>query len=467
MSIGIVILAGGRGERMRMDIPKPMVSVGGKPLIDFPINESLLFLNKNNLKGGITSVTGYLHEMLDEYLKENFIENGVEMDLVLQREQLGTAHAIQMYVEQNKNAADYDYTLILCGDTPLIRERHLSKLWNILNQEKLDAVAASFLEDDPSGYGRIVEGDSGFHIVEEKDADEEIRKISEVNSGLYIVKTDFLLDNLREIDSDNKAGEFYLTDIFKDNRRVQAVLFDDPESFMGVNDVKQLEEAGLFLNFEKIDLLRNEGVRFIDSTTCYVDWDCSIGPDSVIHPNVIIRGRSRVDKNVVVESGCILTNSIVEEGGQLRPYSVLEEAHVGKNAMIGPFARLRPGADIGQESKVGNFVEIKKAVLDKGVKVSHLSYIGDAHIGENTNLGCGFITCNYDGANKNFTDIGENCFIGSDSQMIAPLKIEDDCYVGSGSTINKDLPKGSFAVSRSKQVTYKGMARKFLKKKGQ
>jgi bifunctional UDP-N-acetylglucosamine pyrophosphorylase/glucosamine-1-phosphate N-acetyltransferase len=338
-------------------------------------------------------------------------------------------------------------------------------MFTLLVNENLDGVAASFIEKNPTGYGRIVRGEKGFHIVEEKDADDEIQKITEVNSGLYILKTSYVLKHLDKIDSNNKSGEFYLTDVFKGGLNVKAQCFQDGDVFLGVNTLKQLESAEKALRCRKRNELRENGVRFIDSSHCYVDSDVEIGEGTVIYPNTFITGKTVIGKNVVIELGAQISNSIIEDEAKVLAYSILDGAHLHTRASAGPFARLRPGANIGPDAKIGNFVEIKKSVLDRGVKVSHLSYIGDAYIGEETNIGCGFITCNFDGVNKHITKIGKNSFIGSDSQTIAPVEIGDGCFVASSSTITKSMPDGSFAISRGQQVTKINMAKKFLKKK--
>ena len=311
----------------------------------------------------------------------------------------------------------------------------------------------------------LLEEKKGFHIVEEKDASDEIRKITEVNSGLYFLKTSYVLEHLKEIDSNNKSGEFYLTDVFKDGYNVKAHCFPEAEIFLGVNTLEQLEEAESALRSRKKRQLREAGVRFIDIAHCYIDSDVEVGEGSVIYPNTFITGKTKIGKNALIGMGAQIADSIVEDNAHVLAYSVLEGAHLHTKASAGPFARLRPGADIGPSAKIGNFVEIKKSVLGASVKVSHLSYVGDAFIGEETNIGCGFITCNFDGVHKHVTKIGKNCFIGSDSQTVAPVEIGDDCFVASSSTITKSMPNGSFAISRAQQVTKEDMAKRFIKKK--
>lgn len=461
LTIGAVILAAGEGKRLKLNAPKPLAPCLDKKLVDFPIRELKKFFSQNNLDGNMTAVIGHQRELVRSYIEKNHSE----VMFAIQENQLGTADALRAYFDSSPNTKNFDYTLVICADTPVVSANELSAMMALLKEKKLDAVAASFIEKNPKGYGRIVRGKIGFHIVEEKDATDEIREITEVNSGLYILKTSYVLEHLKAIDSNNKSGEFYLTDVFKDGLNVEAQCFSEAHTFLGVNNLKQLEEAEKALRKKIKQQFIEEGVRFIDSSHCYIDSEVEIGEGTVIYPNTFLTGKTKIGKNVVIGMGAQISGSIIDDNAQVLAYSVLEGAHLHTKASAGPFARLRPGADIGPEAKIGNFVEIKKSVLDRGAKVSHLSYVGDAFIGEETNIGCGFITCNFDGLNKHVTKIGKNCFIGSDSQTVAPVEIGDDCFVASATTITKSMPDGSFAISRGHQVTKEDMAKKFIKKK--
>jgi bifunctional UDP-N-acetylglucosamine pyrophosphorylase / glucosamine-1-phosphate N-acetyltransferase len=464
LTIGAVILAAGEGKRLKLDVPKPLAPCLDKKLVDFPIKQLKKFFSENNIDGKITAVIGHQRDQVRSYIEKNYPDIG----FAIQSEQRGTADALRAYFNSFDNqdiAKNFQYTLVICADTPVVSASELTAMLALLITENLDGVAATFIENNPKGYGRIVRGKSGFHIVEEKDASDEIRKITEVNSGLYILKTSYVLEHLKEVDANNKSGEFYLTDVFKDGLNVKAQCFPDGDVFLGVNTLKQLEDAEWALRDRKKNELRDNGVRFIDSAHCYIDSEVEIGQGTIIYPNTFLTGKTIIGKNVVIEMGAQITNSLVDDNAKVLAYSILEGARLHSNASAGPFARLRPGADIGPEAKIGNFVEIKKAVLNRGAKVSHLSYIGDAFIGEETNIGCGFITCNFDGVNKHITKIGKNCFIGSDSQTVAPVEIGDNCFVASSSTITKSMPNGSFAISRGQQITKIDMAKKFLKKK--
>ncbi|MGZ3788313.1 MAG: bifunctional UDP-N-acetylglucosamine diphosphorylase/glucosamine-1-phosphate N-acetyltransferase GlmU [Bacteriovorax sp.] len=461
LTIGAVILAAGEGKRLKLNAPKPLAPCLDKKLIDFPIKELKKFFSQNKIDGKITAVIGHQRELVRAYVEKNY----AEIAFAIQEKQLGTADALRSYFNSSDATKQFQYTLVICADTPVVSSIELSAMLSLLQEESLDGVAASFIENSPKGYGRIVRGAKGFHIIEEKDASDEIRKITEVNSGLYLLKTSYVLEHLREIDSNNKSGEFYLTDVFKDGYNVKAHCFPDADVFLGVNTLKQLEDAECALRERKKNELREAGVRFIDSNHCYIDSEVEIGEGTVVYPNTFLTGKTKIGRNVVIEMGVQITSSVVEDNAKVLAYSVLEAAHLRPKSSAGPFARLRPGADIGPEAKIGNFVEIKKSVLGANAKVSHLSYVGDAFIGEETNIGCGFITCNFDGVHKHVTKIGKNCFIGSDSQTIAPVEIGDDCFVASSSTITKSMPNGSFAISRGQQTTKEDMAKRFIKKK--
>jgi bifunctional UDP-N-acetylglucosamine pyrophosphorylase/glucosamine-1-phosphate N-acetyltransferase len=452
--ISLVILAAGKGTRLKMDIPKPLAPLADKTLIDYVLESCIEF-------GDINLVTGHQSGLIKEHITKNW--NNLSVNYIHQEEQLGTGHAVRMYFEQNKKASEYKYTIVACADTPLLTKDIFESLVNEI-KNGFDAVCATFIEENPIGYGRIIRAQKGFSIVEEKDANTEQKKINEVNSGLYIFNTAYLNDHIFKLNSDNKAGEFYLTDTCKQGANVKALIFEDKNAFLGVNDLYQLSVADQkYRNRNSKNLLLN-GVRIIDMAHTYV-YTKEIGIGTIIYPSVHIDSKTKIGKNVTIEPGCIIKDSIIEDGVYLKAYTYLTEAKIKKDAQIGPMAQIRPGSEIGEGSKLGNFVEIKKSKLDKKVSVSHLSYVGDAEIGSNVNIGCGFITCNYDGAKKHKTIIGEGSFIGSDCQMIAPVTIGKNAYVGSGSTINQDVPDDAFAIARERQVTKEGMAKRFIKKK--
>ena len=461
--INTVILAAGKGTRLKVNIPKPLCPILGRTLIDFVIDNLKNFTSDNNVDNHIGLVVGHEKEKVTKYVDDNFEELGKSFSW--QKEQLGTGHALQSFFKDNPNAWNNKFTLVVCADTPLIDKDIYSKIFKKIREDNIDAVCASFMTENPNGYGRIVKGEKGFKIVEEKDASDKEREITEVNSGLYIFRTEFLKQNISSLNTNNKSNELYLTDMFKIGSSVFCQRFKNEERFLGVNNLYQLSIAEQFLLAQNIKRFQMEGVRFLKPDSCYIENNVKIEPGVVIHANVSLYGNSQIKADCVIGSGSVLIDSYIDEKTYIKPNSHLEQAQVGRNCSIGPMARLREKSYISDNCKLGNFVETKKVQLSNGVKVSHLSYLGDAEVGENTNIGCGFVTCNYDGASKHKTLIGKNSFIGSDCQVIAPIRIGDEVYIGSGSTINKDIPTGDFAIARQRQVNKNGMAHKFLKKK--
>lgn len=460
--LAVVILAGGQGTRLKMNVPKALCPLLGKVLIDYVLKSVDDFQLESAQYTQISVVTGHLHEQVESYISERYSQ----VSFAFQKKQLGTAHALQSYFEGISNAWEHEYTLVTCADTPLIGADVFCSLLETMRKDKsLDAVVATFKAQNPFGYGRIVEGNIGLDIVEEKDASQEQKEINIVNSGVYLFKTEHIKKRLFDIANTNKSNEFYLTDLFKREYKVKALRFDDETRFLGVNNLVQLEAASSILQKRKIQELQEQGVRFINSSSCYIEQDVQISRGCAIYPNVVIEGETSIGEGVLVESGSVIKNSSIHAGVRIFANSYIEDATIGEACLIGPMARIRPGSEMGTRVKVGNFVETKKSKLREGVSVSHLSYIGDAEIGENTNIGCGFITCNYDGAQKHKTIIGKDCFIGSDTQVVAPITIGDGVFVASGSTINQDLPSDSFAIARARQITKEKLAKKFIKTK--
>lgn len=463
-TIGLVILAAGKGTRMKIETPKALAKTAGRCLLDYVVDAALEFAKISSLKAEIGLVVGHKKELLEEWLRQHPAKE--QLKTAWQREQNGTADALKACFNDLPHFWNFDYTLVACADTPMIQASEFCALFDALKSHAdLVGVAATFEAKNPKGYGRIIHGNQGFYIVEEKDADEKQRSITEVNSGFYILKTKHVKEVLSSISNDNKSGEFYLTDLFQDKYPVKAVKFPSEVPFLGINTLEQLADVTALLRERKIKQLMLDGVEFLNPATVHIDHEVQIGVGSVIYPNVTLMGKTQIGKSVTVESGAFIKNSLIHDQAAILAYSYLEEALVHNKATIGPMARLRPGADIGSESKIGNFVEVKKSKLAQGVKVSHLSYVGDAEIGENTNIGCGFITCNYDGVNKHKTKIGKNSFIGSDCQMVAPIEIGDEAFVAAGSTITKNVPDGSFGIARAQQMTKEGAAKRFLKTK--
>lgn len=462
-SIGSIILAAGKGTRFKSDVPKVMAPLLGKKVIDYIGAELKKFSQKiNRFENGL--VIGHQKELVEEHVQNEWKEQG-KINFAYQEQQLGTGHAVKTFLEQHGHYRDLDYILIMCGDTPLLTNDIFERLYQNIIDSNANGVVASFEPESPHGYGRIVRGSEATLIVEQKDCSEAQALVREVNAALYIVKADYLFANIDKLNTDNAAGEFYLTDLFSGQRNINYLKFENPESFTGINTLTQLSQVRTVLTQRLNQFWMEQGVDIIDPQRTIIEPSVCLSEGATLFPNVRLTGLTSVGRNSVIEDGCIVKDSKVGESVKVLGYSYLEQAEVGDQAAIGPYARLRPGANIGEECKIGNFVEVKKARLDKGSKVSHLSYVGDAEIGEGSNIGCGFITCNYDGANKHLTKIGKGSFIGSDVQTVAPVEIGDRAYVGSGSTINKNVPDDAFAIARERQVTKEGMAKKFLKSK--
>lgn len=464
-SFGLCILAAGKGTRMKTQIPKALAPLLGKKLVDFSILCLKDFALKEKATYKIGIVTGHMREEVENYISTNYNLAQEKIEFTIQEQQLGTADALKAYFKVN-GAKNFDYTIVMCADTPLIEASDLGlMLEEFKKNSKTNAVCATFQTKEPKGYGRIVRGKTGFHIVEEKDATDAERKITEVNSGMYIFKTSYILEKLSNISDKNKSKEFYLTDAFADEEIVTPLEFPDGEKFTGVNTLTQLDDVTFTLKSRKLKALQENGVFILDRLHTHLDWEVTVEPEAVLHPNIYLYGKTKIGAHVTIEPGTIIKNSTVEAGANILAHSYLEDAIIRQKADIGPFARVRPGSDVGEKSKIGNFVELKKAKLEKGVKISHLSYVGDAFIGEDTNIGCGFITCNYDGANKHITRIGKNTFIGSDCQAVAPIEIGDNAFVAAGTTITKSVPSEGFAIARAMITVKENMAKKFLKKK--
>ena len=461
--INMVILAAGKGTRLKISTPKPLLCALGKPLVDFITSELVHFSKISKLKSTFNFVVGHDKEAVQGHIESSC--EGLAPSFSWQKEQLGTGHALQTFFKQHPEAWDREYTLVACADTPLLTSDIFERLYSELSENQLDAVGATFEMKNPHGLGRIEHGETGYKIIEEKDASDSQREISEVNSALYIFKTAAIKASLSKLKSNNKAGEFYLTDLFQKEKKVKAVKFETPQVFLGVNTLVELEVVEKELLSRKINNMALSGVRFMNSNSVFIEDSVEIAPGTTIFSNVTLMGNTLIRRGTTIESGVVIKDSLIGENNLIKANSYIEGTKISPSCQVGPMARLREGTILHDNCKVGNFVEMKKAELQTNVKVSHLSYVGDAEIGENTNIGCGFITCNYDGKEKHKTQIGKNSFIGSDCQMIAPIEIGDDVFIASGSTINQNVPNGAFAIARQKQVTKEGAAKQFLKPK--
>ncbi len=465
--VGFAVLAAGKGTRMKSDHPKPLMPLLGRPLLDFIIEAIERFCLNVGVRGQLGLVVGHQKEKLQKY-SEGLSQKFPSLDIFCceQIEQNGTAGALASYFEHLEEKSP-EHMFVVCGDTPCLDSEILERMWKEFVSQKLSALCASFELDDPGSYGRIVRSPEkkGIQICEAKVANQNILSIKEVNSGLYLASTKFLKDRTSKVSQNAISKEFFLTDIFDFELGVEALHFAQSHLFQGVNDLFDLSAAQKHLLQRKIRNLIGSGVNIRDPERFYCEWDVEIDDGVQIHPGVSLYGATSIASGCILEEGVIIKHSKIGADCCILPYSLIEESQIGSSSQIGPFARLRPKTVLESDVKIGNFVETKKAHFGSGSKASHLSYIGDATIGKGSNLGCGFITCNYDGEKKHLTEIGEDVFIGSDCQLVAPVSIGDSSFIAAGSTICENVPPDSFAIARSRQSTREGMAKRFLKKK--
>lgn len=442
MKLKTLILAAGKGTRMKSELPKVIHKVNGISMI----SKIIKVLNGLEPEENIL-ILGHKKE---EVLKVV----GEEADYVVQTEQLGTGHAV---IQAKEKLADYDGdVMILCGDTPLLREETLRNLYNFHKESKAVTTILTSIYENPFGYGRIVK-ENGLvkAIVEEKEANEEIKKIKEVNAGVYCFNSKELFKALSKINNNNEKGEYYLTDVIGiqvgEDKKVQSFVLEDNMEILGVNSKVELAQASEVLRARKNLELMENGAILIDPKATYVEEDVKVGKDTVIYPGAVLQGNTLIGENCEIIGTTRIIDSVL--GNNIRiESSVIEESKIDDYVTMGPFAHLRPKSHLKEKVHIGNFVEVKKSTLEKGVKAGHLTYLGDAQVGEDTNIGAGTITCNYDGKNKFKTVIGKNSFIGSDSMLVAPVNIGENSLVGAGSVITKDVPENSLAVARSKQI---------------
>lgn len=452
--LAAVILAAGKGTRMKSAAPKVLHPICGQPMLRYPIAAAQQAGFEQ-----IAVVVGHQAEMVTQAF------SGEKVHWVEQTEQLGTGHALLCAAEALPGFTGT--LLLLCGDVPLLQADILEQVLQYHKNEKATVTVLTAEMQDPTGYGRIIRNqEQVMKIVEEKDATEDQRRINEINTGTYLFDAEFVFSALKNLKTDNAQGEYYLTDIVaaavSAGKKTRGVGIPDATQMMGINDRRQLAEAEAVMRWHINSELMLSGVSMIDPTTVYVDSTVEIGPDTVLHPNVQLHGATKIGSNCIIETGVVVVDSTVADGAHLKAGSAIEESQLGPDCKIGPMAHLRPGTVLVGSNKIGNFVETKKAVMGEGAQSSHLTYIGDAEVGKNVNFGCGTITCNYDGANKHKTTIEDDVFIGSDVQFVAPVTIGRNSLIGAGSTITKDVPADSLALSRCEQKVIEGWA---LKKK--
>lgn len=446
-----VILAAGEGKRMMSERPKVLHEICGRPLLGHVLSAL------ENLSTDKIVVVG--HGATE--VKAAFAHSA---QYVLQEEQLGTGHAVMQAVPLLSGRGE---VMVLCGDTPLLSSETLAGL---LKEHRQAAAAATVLTarvPNPSGYGRIIRSASGAleKIVEEKDAHAPEKAVAEINTGAYVFAAEALLDVLKRLSNKNAQGEYYLTDcialLIGKGLTVSSFCLEDYRHALGVNDRSQLAQAASLLRQQINQRLMVSGVTMVDPATTYVDIDVRIGADTVLLPNTLLRGTVEVGKGCTIGPNTEITDSIIGDCVTVR-HSVLSGCTLADNVTVGPFAQLRPATVLRQGVKVGNFVEIKKSDIGKNSKIPHLSYVGDAQVGSHANLGAGTIVVNYDGQEKHCTVIGDQVFVGCNSNLVAPVTIGKGAFVAAGSTITKDVPPGALSLARAKQVNKNGMAARFI-----
>lgn len=449
----VVILAAGKGSRMRSSLPKVLHKVANKSLLEHVL-DSALELNPERVHVVVGHGKDQVIKEFDSHPKKTLL-NWVE-----QTEQLGTGHAVAQAIP---NISDDASVLMLTADVPLIKPSTLISMVEAMQKSPLALLTA--VVDNPFGLGRILRDDTNVvtSIIEEKDASDSIRRICEINSGIICAHKDSLTQWLSKIDNDNAQSEYYLTDVVglahSSGVIIETMQPQKNIEINGINSRSQLALVERLYQLEQAECLMASGVTIIDPSRIDLRGDVTIGEDTVIDINAVIEGPTTIGRNVKIGPNCVIQASHIADDATIYANSVIEKSVLGEGVLVGPFARLRPGSELAKGVKIGNFVETKNAKLSEGVKVNHLSYVGDASVGNNTNIGAGVITCNYDGANKHQTTIGRDVFVGSDCQLIAPVSIGDGATIGAGSTINGNVGEGELAVSRSKQKKVTGWQR--------
>jgi bifunctional UDP-N-acetylglucosamine pyrophosphorylase/glucosamine-1-phosphate N-acetyltransferase len=447
--IHVVVLAAGQGTRMKSGLPKVLHPLAGMPLI-----EHVLKTAEAISPSTVTLIVGHAADAV-----RTFIGNRPNLDFVVQEPQLGTAHALQ---QAEARLAGLEGTVVLLsGDVPLLTSATLRRLIETHQGAHAAATVVTAIVERPYGYGRIVRTKGRIaRIVEERDASPEVRQVREINGGIYAFDLPPLFDALRGIASQNAQGEYYLTDLIAIYRRrklpVEALVVDNPAEIRGINSRTELAEVSRIVRQTKNEELMAAGVTIIDPATTYIDSDVEVGADTVIHPGVSIEGQSRIGAACEIQSHVRIVGSEIADRSVIHNFCLIIGSRIAEGASVGPFAHLRPETVVGEGAKIGNFVELKKTTLGPGSKANHLAYLGDATIGARVNVGAGTITCNYDGTHKHPTVIEDGAFIGSDTQLIAPVRIGKGAYVAAGSSITEDVPAGALGIARGRQTNIDG-----------
>ena len=442
-----VILAAGMGTRMKSKMPKVLHKVCGKPLSKWVIDAS-----KAAGADKVCAVVGHKAETVKEVL-------GDVCEFALQAEQKGTGHAVMQAIDVIKNSKGE--VVILNGDTPLITAETINKAIEYHKNNGNQATVITAILDDATGYGRIVRDNDGsvLKIVEQKDASEEEKKINEVNSGMYVFDAQSLVYALDKITTNNAQGEYYLTDtleiLLSAGKKIGGYAISDNDEIRGINDRVQLNEAENIMQKRINEYHMRNGVTMRNPESVYIEDGVEIGNDTEICQNVTIKSGTKIGSDCVIGSGSMLDRAVIHDGVDVLS-SVILESEVDEGTHVGPFAYIRPNCHVGKEVKVGDFVELKNSNIDDGTKISHLTYIGDSDVGKRVNFGCGTVTCNYDGKKKYRTTIGDDCFVGCNTNFVSPINVGDGVYIAAGSTITEDIPENSLSIARARQVNKEG-----------
>jgi bifunctional UDP-N-acetylglucosamine pyrophosphorylase/glucosamine-1-phosphate N-acetyltransferase len=447
-----IILAAGEGKRMKSGLPKVLHEIAGRPLVSWVVRTAL-----DAGASRCLVVVGHGRAEVERELRVSF---GDEVETVIQQRQNGTGDAVRCAIEAHRDLVGR--TAVLYGDCPLLPAALLRDLVHRTTEAGAYCGLVTASLADPTGYGRIVRNPAGdvARIVEDRDCSAAERAIHEVNPGLYAFETDFLREGIQQLDMDNAQGELYLTDVVElAAKRGKVINIEgDMSELTGINDRRELALAAATRRRAIAEELARKGVGVVDLDTLYVDAECEIEPGAMLGANVHLRGHCIVRAGAQIDVGCVLIDVVVEKDANVLPYTVATDSTIGEAAQVGPFSHLRPQSKLGPRSKVGNFSETKKTTLGEGSKVNHLSYVGDGVIGRGVNIGAGTIFCNYDGEQKHTTILEDDVFIGSDSQLIAPVTVKKGAYVASGTTVTRDVPEDALAVARTKQENKEGYA---------
>jgi len=453
---GIAIMAAGKGTRLKSKRPKVLHEIGGRPLLLHVIAAAEAIAPPDR----IFCIIGHQADSV----RTVAVSTGVTF--VTQPEQRGTGHALQMlkrYLTFNELKPP-QHLLVLSGDVPLIRPETLQRMCAFHIEQKAAMTILTAVPDDPTGYGRVIRQAEGspevFAIVEQKDLKPDQLATPEINSGIYCFETASLFANLNRLSNQNATGEYYLTDVAgllaAEGKRVIAIQADSVDEVLGANTIAEMMHLDAAMRLANARKLMANGVTIFRPETTVIDATVEVGPDTTIEPYVQLLGNTRIGPDCRIRSYSVIQNSTLGDGVLVRNGCILDQATVGRNAILGPYAHLRPASNIGEDAHVGNFVETKNIHLGRGSKANHLNYLGDADIGANVNVGAGAITCNYDGVHKHKTTIGDGVFVGSDSTLVAPVTIGDGAYIAAGSSITEDVPPGALALGRSRQTTKPG-----------